>query len=268
METETFPIIQIYNGHKKETPDILAREEFLEIYVNGRPYALCMRLPGDDDSLIKGYCFSEGLIQSEQDILDCEASSDDEGGQRLNVVLKETVDIDSCLERKDSLYISQSSTGLGGRKRIQEAIRHIDPVHSTCCLTHQDLFYIKGLFESKMEIFSVTGCTHACSIFSPSLELVAFAEDVGRHNAFDKAIGKALSFGALYKSNLCLVSSRLSFEMVQKAGMCGTEILAGFSSVTSMALTLAADLNMTLIGFLRDQRFNIYTHPDRILFDE
>lgn len=267
METNSFPIIQIFNGHRKQTPDILAREEFLEICINGCPYALCMRLPGDDYNLIKGYCFSEGLIQSNQDILDLEISVNERGEERINVILNVNVDIDTKLEQKDSLYVSQSSSGLGGKKTVQEVIKDIYPVDYTCCLGYQDLFHIKEIFESKMEVFSATGCTHACSVFSSSLELAAFAEDIGRHNAFDKAIGQILSYGVLDQSNLCLVSSRLSFEMVQKAGRLGSEILAGFSAVTSMALNLAADLNITLIGFLRGQRFNIYTHSKRILVE-
>jgi FdhD protein len=265
METDTCSIVQIYSHSRVETSDELAKEELLEISVNDLPYALCLRLPGDDTNLVKGYCFCEGLIQSEQDIVGLETSLGAGQNLQMNVLLQEKVSLDSKLEQKRRLYVSHSSTGLQGKTGVAEIFGSSTPVNGTYRLPIHNLFLAKEMFEARMKVFSKTGCTHACSLFSSSLKLLAFAEDVGRHNAFDKAIGQVLGQGLLKECVLGLVSSRLSFEMVQKARRVGIEVLAGFSAVTSMARSLAREYHMTLIGFLRDHRLNIYSHPERII---
>ncbi len=124
---------------------------------------------------------------------------------------------------------------------------------------------LKDLFEARQTIFPLTGSTHSASVFDVNSNLLAFAEDIGRHNAFDKVIGKLVLEGATQHAFLAIVSSRLSFEMLQKAAVLGLEILAGLSAPTSMAVSMAERLNITLIGFLREDSMSIYSHPERIL---
>jgi len=139
------------------------------------------------------------------------------------------------------------------------------PVERFNCVHLEDVLRLKDLVETKQAVFALTGSTHAAAIFDAGKNLLAFAEDIGRHNAFDKTIGALVRAEKINEAFLAIVSSRLSFEMVQKAGMVGFEILTGISGPTSMAVRMAEDLNITLIGFLRETSMSIYTHPGRIL---
>jgi FdhD protein len=148
-----------------------------------------------------------------------------------------------------------------GRKRSTklQPIARYDPIQL------DDIWHCKSLYERGQELFTLTGSTHSAAVFQLNRGFLAFAEDIGRHNAFDKAIGQVLRSHRIGDAYLTIVSSRLSFEMVQKAGRLGVQIFLGLSAPTSKAVQLAEDLNITLIGFLRDTSLTIYTHPGRII---
>lgn len=262
MQTRVLNVDKYKKRQVSAFDDELAVEDFLEIYVNGAPYAMTMRMPGDDINLVRGYCFTEGLIESNEDIESITHCSDKE--ERVLVKLKREHRKDSYA-KKTREYFSQSSCGMCGKTSLEEVFLNIDPVSKTDIMSPEDILSLQKILESKMILFPRTGCTHAASIFSADKDLLAFAEDVGRHNALDKSIGYVLEQNLLQRSFLGIVSSRLSFEMVQKAGRLGLEIFAGVSAATTMAVQLAKDLNITLIGFLRNDRMNIYTHSERLL---
>ncbi len=242
----------------------LAVEELLEIYVDDSSYAVTMRLPGDDINLVTGFCFTEGIIDSLDDVLSIRHCDVIPGNQRVLLRLRMGNDSKKSF-REGNTFLSTSSCGMCGKRSAEEIHSSMKPVESFNSILLQDILQLKHLFETKQAIFPLTGSTHAASIFDLEENLLAFSEDIGRHNAFDKAIGSLMHMGKAKEAFLAILSSRLSFEMVQKAGMLGVEILSGFSGPTSMAVRMAEDLNITLIGFLRENSMSIYTHPERIL---
>ena len=243
----------------------LAVEELLEIYIDDSPYAITMRLPGDDINLVTGFCFTEGIIGSRDDLLSirhCEAIP---GERRVLVYLDPERSCNKVNLESRREYISKSSCGLCGKSRADEIYSESPPVKTFRYMSLGDIIRSKQSFETRQTIFQLTGSTHSASLFGLNRDLLAFAEDIGRHNAFDKVIGALVNEGKTGEAFLAIVSSRLSFEMVQKAGVLGLEILAGLSAPTSMAVEMADRLNITLIGFLREDSMSIYTHRERIL---
>ena len=244
----------------------LAVEEPLEIYVEGAPYSVTMRSPGDDVSLAAGFCFTQGIVESWSDFLSIDPCESTANQARITVRLNGGTfrTEDRAAEKKK---VNRLSAGLCSEENATDGFLRMYPVrwHDPICLS--DIWLLKSAYDIKQELWEITGATHSTSIFSRSQNLLAFAEDVGRQNAFDKAVGKLLREESLKDAYLAIVSSRLNFEILKKAGRVGLQILAGLSAPTSMAVSMAEDLNITLIGFLRDKSLTIYTHPERIITD-
>ncbi len=243
----------------------LAVEELLKIYLDDSPYAVTMRSPGDDFNLAAGFCFSEGIVDSWSDFLSIEHCPSAENQSRVIVRLKNGRPSHTEPGTSNKTYVSKSSCGLCGKERSIDVFMDMRPVPAQDRIYLSDIWLLKSAYERKQELFKITGATHSASIFDRSQNVLAFAEDIGRHNALDKAIGRLLREDKLPEAYLAIVSSRLSFEMVQKAGRAGLQIISGLSAPTSMAVSMADDLNITLIGFLRNQSLTIYTHPERII---
>jgi FdhD protein len=243
----------------------LAVEELLEIYVDNSPYAITMRLPGDDVNLVAGFCFTEGIITSRDDLASikrCEAVA-----EKSRVLVRLKLERLEALSRREERaeYVSKSSCGVCGKSKAEELFTEFKPVETFRRIHLPAILALKNRFEAKQTIFQLTGSTHSACLFDFDENLLASAEDVGRHNAFDKVIGALVLSARMQEAFLAVVSSRLSFEMVQKAAVLGLEILCGLSAPTSMAVSMAERLNITLIGFLRENSMSIYTHPERIL---
>jgi len=244
---------------------VLAVEELLEIYIDDIPCAVTMRSPGDDLHLAAGFCFSEGIVNSWSDFLAIEHCSSSANQRRVMVRLKKSRPAGMDAGATGKTYVSKSSCGLCGKERSTDIFMEMQPVRTHDRIYLSDIWLFKSLYDTRQELFKITGATHSASIFDQKQNLLAFAEDIGRHNALDKAIGRLLRQENLEDAYLAIVSSRLSFEMVQKAARAGLQILTGLSAPTSMAVSMADELNITLIGFLRDNSFTIYTHPERII---
>ncbi len=243
----------------------LAVEELLEIYIDDSPYAITMRLPGDDIDLVTGFCFTEGIIGSRDDLLSIRHCEAIEGERRVLVYLDPKRASSRVNRQGRREHFSKSSCGLCGKAEAGEIYCESPPVQTFNRISMGDILRLKQSFETGQTIFPLTGSTHSASLFGRFGDLLAFAEDIGRHNAFDKVIGALVKEGKTWEAFLAIVSSRLSFEMVQKAGVLGLEILAGLSAPTSMAVEMAERLNITLIGFLRENSMSIYTHLERVL---
>ena len=243
----------------------LAVEELLEIYIDDVPYSITMRLPGDDINLVTGFCFTEGLIDSWDDILSIEHCDRIPGNRRVLVRLNLENGKKRAVREKRNPFLSKSSCGICGKNEAEEIYSSIKPVESFHCILPAVIPRLKCLFETSQTLYKLTGATHSAAIFDREENLLALSEDIGRHNAFDKAIGSVIRARNPKEPFLAIVSSRLSFEMVQKAGVLGLEIIAGLSAPTSMAVRMAEDLNITLIGFLRENSMTIYAHPERIV---
>ncbi|GGW24643.1 formate dehydrogenase accessory sulfurtransferase FdhD [Streptomyces xantholiticus] len=269
--TERRRTIRIRDGAVSTRPDTLVAEEPLEIRLNGKPLAITMRTPGDDFALAAGFLVSEGVIHSAsqvRSIVYCAGATED-GSNTYNVVdvaLAPGVAVpDITLER--NVYTT-SSCGLCGKASL-EAVRttaHF-PIADTPPVRVEPAL-LAGLpdrLRAAQRVFDRTGGLHAAALFSPEGELLDVREDVGRHNAVDKLVGRALQDDRLPLSQaILLVSGRASFELAQKAVMAGIPVLAAVSAPSSLAVDLAAETGLTLVGFLRGTNMNVYAGEERI----
>ncbi|MFR9756772.1 formate dehydrogenase accessory sulfurtransferase FdhD [Streptomyces sp. TR06-5] len=271
--TERRRIVRIRDGVVSERPDTLVAEEPLELRLNGRRLAVTMRTPGDDFALATGFLVSEGVVAAAEEVRQvvyCAGATED-GGNTYNVVdvrLTEGVPVpDITLER--NVYTT-SSCGVCGKASL-EAVRTTarwppdEGSASPLTLAPENLSTLPDTLRSAQRVFERTGGLHAAALFTPDGDLLDVREDVGRHNAVDKLVGRALRQGLLPLAEaVLLVSGRASFELVQKAVMAGIPVLAAVSAPSSLAVELAEEAGMTLVGFLRGSSMNVYTGTHRV----
>ncbi|MCX5403483.1 formate dehydrogenase accessory sulfurtransferase FdhD [Streptomyces sp. NBC_00335] len=269
--TERRRVVRIRGGVAGARADTLVAEEPLEIRLNGKPLAITMRTPGDDFALAVGFLASEGVLASASDVRAvtyCEGATED-GTNTYNVVnvqLAAGVPVpDITLER--NVYTT-SSCGLCGKASL-DAVRTAtrfpgladDPVRVGVRLLGE----LPDRLRAEQKVFERTGALHGAGLFSAGGELIDVREDVGRHNAVDKIVGRALQAGRLpLTGSVLLVSGRASFELAQKAVMAGIPVLAAVSAPSSLAVDLALESGLTLVGFLRGGDMNIYAGEERI----
>jgi FdhD protein len=240
--------------HADGLEDEVAVEEPLEIRVDGRPLAVTMRTPGHDEELALGFLYGEGLI----------GAGARDAGPPADLAAN-TIEVAGPLDREPSSrsFYTTSSCGVCGKGALEEVAVHADPL-PTGPTVARDL--LAGLPDRlRQPGFERTGGLHATGLFDPEGELLLVREDVGRHNAMDKVVGRALLDGRLpLHGHVLCVSGRLSFELVQKACVAGAPLLVGVGAPTSLAVRLAEDRGLTLAGFARGGRVNVYTRPDRV----
>lgn len=247
--------------------DHVAIEEPLEIRVGGRPISVTMRTPGDDEALAAGFLLSEGLIRERRDverIAHCDVEAGCEGGSTLNAVVAQHVAID--LAKLTRHVFASSSCGICGSATI-------DAIRKTFPTIESDLVVSSALVQSLAErlraaqpTFEATGGLHAAALFDEHGTIRHAAEDVGRHNAVDKVLGKALLANELpARRSILMVSGRASFEIIQKALAGGVPIVVAISAPSTLAVDLAREVGITLVGFLRPRGFNVYAVSSRVV---
>jgi FdhD protein len=253
------------DGSLVEQIDALAAEEPLEIRVRGQAISVTMRTPGHDAELAAGFLLSEGLIHRSGDVLRIEPCDRNEAGNLLNVLLAPQVSVDFAKLTRH--VFASSSCGLCGKATI-DAIRTAFPrVDSDVVIDACAIAKMPTLMRQTQETFSRTGGLHAAAIFDSSGKMLVLREDVGRHNAVDKVLGWALLNEKLpLDRHVLLVSGRSSFEIMQKSLSAALPIVAAVSAPSSLAVEFANESGQTLIGFLREQRMNVYTSVQRIRF--
>jgi FdhD protein len=243
--------------------DIVSVEEPLEIFVDGEPFYLTMRSPGEELSLAAGLCFTEGVINS-IDELDGINYCKDVSTNRVNVYVsagrKGRVP-PSVRQKRSTTY---SSCGICGKELVEEIAGATEKISRRITVSLSRLLELQDSLGAGQNAYRATGGTHAAAIFDATGSMLAHAEDVGRHNALDKVIGKVLFARRREEAAIVLLSSRLSYEMVQKTACLGAEILAGASAPTSLGVQLAEAVDLTLVGFLRANRCNVYSGAGRI----
>jgi FdhD protein len=244
--------------------DRVADEAPLEVRLNGEPFAVIMRTPGDDDVLALGFLLSESVIDGSENIAEIVSWPDDPAlANRINVVLAADAAAAAVAGRRR--VAMSSACGLCGRVTI-ESLRH-DGVSlplqwSVAAAVVRSL---PSTLRATQRGFDETGGVHAAALFDRAGALVTSAEDVGRHNAVDKVVGRMLRERRLPLEDMLLgVSGRVSFEIVQKALIAGIPLVAAVSAPSSLAIECAQIGGLTLAAFVRDERFNVYTHPGRI----
>ena len=241
------------------THDLVAVEEPLEIRISNKPVSITMRTPGHDVELTAGFLLGEGILQSAADVEQIEA----EGPNLVNVTLNTAFDS----ERLERNFYATSSCGVCGKASI-------DAVYSTGCrlLPHDGfktasaiIHRLPATLRESQAVFDRTGGLHAAALFDGDGRLLSLREDVGRHNALDKVVGAEFLAGRTpLVDRMVLVSGRASFELVQKTVMAGIPLLAAVGAPSSLAVELARRFQMTLLGFVRDDRFNVYSGEWRL----
>jgi FdhD protein len=280
VSTTLIQVTKITSQGKAFTTDALAIEEPLEIRIEYGPAAnrqlknisVTMRTPGHDLELAIGFLFTEGIINSVADIAENGYSFKPCAENKENTILiKLKDDVDFDLQNLDRNFYTTSSCGVCGKASI-EAIRTISTratVQDDIEITSEFLHRLPDILRHNQEVFGITGGLHASAIFDTSGELLIAREDVGRHNALDKLIGAALKLNMLpLNSDVLMLSGRMSFELIQKAAMAGIKIVVAIGAPSSLAVELALEFDITLIGFLREQRFNIYSGQHRVKHQE
>lgn len=268
--TNRYRVLRLRDGVGTERPDTVAAEEPLEIRVAGRPLAVTMRTPGDDFDLVRGFLVSEGVVSAAADIAAIRycAGATVGGANTYNVcdvVLGDGVaPPDPTIERN---FFTTSSCGVCGKASL-DAVRTVsrwniedDPVR----LSPATIVTLPDRLRAAQRVFDSTGGLHAAALFDADGALLAVREDIGRHNAVDKVVGWAFGEGRLPLTGMTLmVSGRASFELVQKAVMAGIPALTAVSAPSSLAVDLAREMGLTLVGFLRGTSMNVYSGAERI----
>ena len=266
--------------------EYLAAEEPLELRIGGQPFTVTMRTPGDDFDLVAGHLVAEGVLAAPNDVLRMKFCSADNGcsstayldgeaslsfadGDPLNIVdvtLAPGVELPQDRLRRSS-YVT-SACGVCGKTSIDavQATARWSVAEDDVKVSAQTLFQLPDRMREAQKVFAKTGGLHAAALFTAEGELVCLREDVGRHNAVDKVLGWALRNNRLpLREHVLAVSGRASFELVQKALAGGIPMLTAVSAPSSLAVTLAADSGLTLVGFLRGQTANVYCGAERII---
>src|SRR6202162_1068784 len=253
-------------GSLHSIDDALAVEEPLEIRLAGRRFTLTMRTPGNDEELAAGFLLAEGFIANVSELGEIRRVRDAKGADEPNAIdVILNVRAEGLRERLKRNFTISSSCGVCGKTSIESITRRIAPIASRAKIAAPTVLQLGSRLRESQQVFAATGGLHACGLFDLEGKLLAAREDIGRHNAVDKIVGWALTNEMLPLSkSVMMVSGRLSFEIVQKAAAAGVPILAAVSAPSSLAVELADEAAITLVGFLRDGSFNVYTHRARI----
>jgi FdhD protein len=262
---ELTQVTQWEDGKATRVEDYLAAEEPLEMRAGQYSLGVTLRTPGDDEELVAGFLFTEGIISQREDLVALRMPGDSSPEQNLvRVTLDPSVRLapDSAARR----FSAGSACGVCGKASIAQLRRRgLRRPEAALLFDPEMLCRLPPILRETQSVFVRTGGLHAAAIFGPTGELLVLREDIGRHNAVDKAIGWALLGGRLPLSDhLLLVSGRGGFEIVQKTIAAGIPLLASVSAPSSLAVQLARELGLTLVGFLRGRRFVIYAGEERI----
>jgi FdhD protein len=255
----------------RHRPDTLAAEEPFEIRVDGTPLTVTMRTPGDDVELAHGFLLTEGVIGDREDVLTARycAGTDDDGANTYNVLdIRLAPGVPAPDPSVTRNFYTTSSCGVCGKAAL-DAIRlatRFKVADDTATVTTRVLADLPDKLRERQKLFRTTGGIHAAGLFTTNGELLAVREDVGRHNAVDKVLGWALLSDRVPLTGcVLLVSGRTSFELAQKAAMAGVPILAAVSAPSSLAVDVAEEQGMTLVGFLRGESMNVYAGAERVI---
>jgi FdhD protein len=270
-QVEDINIHKFSAGDISAAPDKVAIEEPLQIQVNCstltgqmlKDIAVTMRTPGNDEELAAGFLFTEGVIKKAEDIVEIKHAHNDEN--LVQVILKQ--DIVPSIGNPARNFYTTSSCGICGKASIDaiQTVSQYREIKNEACITAIVFYTLQNGLKKQQKAFEDTGGIHASALFDISGKFITLREDVGRHNALDKIIGAAMLGNRLPLNNCILfLSGRASFELVQKAVMAGVKIIASVGAPSSLAVEMAKESDVTLIGFLRNERFNIYSGKQRI----
>ena len=245
--------------------DEFAIEEPMEIRVDNQPVSVTMRTPGNDDELAAGFLVTEGLIKKRSDVLKIEPYPRNKNKNVINVFLAPDVTVN--FKQLTRHVFASSSCGLCGKATIESVHQHFPKIKSKSSVSSKIILGLPEKLRTAQETFDRTGGLHAAAIFDLDGNLIVLREDVGRHNAVDKVLGHSF-LKELFplEQHILMVSGRASFEILQKALAARIAIICAVSAPSSLAVEFARESGQTLVGFLREERMNVYSHPKRINF--
>jgi len=261
---ERVPVVRVRDGQTERGSDVVAGEEPLEIRLAGERLAVTMRtpVPGQDAELALGFLLAEAIADLEQvgRVSECRSEAGD--GGVVDVLLRPGEQPAGGWQRD---FYATSSCGICGKQSIEAVRAAAAPVPDGPRVSSATVCALPDALRVRQRVFDRTGGLHAAALFTPTGDMVELREDIGRHNAVDKVVGRAAMDGLLpLHDHLLMVSGRVSFEIVQKALAAGLPFVAAVSAPSSLAVRLARESNMTLVGFLREGAFNVYAGPERI----
>lgn len=245
------------NALPRKTTDRVVIEQAVTVMIDKGPSFTIMCTPVDIEALAVGFVFSEGMINGMEDVVAVRVK------EELPDVVGIQIQYPTRIATKRNLIVT-SSCGMCGVRNIKKMLSEIPACDHSITISGNAIAEITENLRSMQQVFQVTGGSHAAGIFKSSGEIISFAEDLGRHSALDKAIGKCLIAGQSMKGTGVALSGRVSLEMVTKAARAGIELIIAVSAPSSFAVEAAEKWNITLCGFVRDDRVNIYTHRQRI----
>jgi FdhD protein len=266
--SRSVPLIRI-GRERRSAEDLVAVEEPMEVRVNGAPFAVIMRTPGADRELAAGFLLAEDVIRTADELLTierCEDTTEEGRGNTLNVTVSgEAVARLSARLGERRQVMMTASCGLCGRRTIETLRTRVSTVDAQWTVAADVVRALPSRLRGAQQVFEVTGGLHAAGLFDLDGSLRHIAEDVGRHNAVDKIVGRRLMEDAVpLRNSMLVVSGRTSFELVQKALLAGIPLIAAVSAPSSLAIDLAEASNVTLCGFVRGDQFNVYAHDWRV----
>ena len=262
-------VVGVHRASRSVVRDDVVVEEPLAIRLGGAPFAVIMRTPGEDRALAAGFLHAERLLSGPDDIASIQESPDaceEDAANVVHVWLRGEAGLRAAVALSSRRRVAAvAACGVCGRQTIDDLMAGLSPVESAITVRDAVVSGMPDRLRAAQAAFDRTGGLHAAGLFEPDGSLVVVAEDVGRHNAVDKVIGRELLAGRLpLHDRILVVSGRTSFEIVQKAVAARIPMVASVSAPSSLAVDLARASNLTLLGFVRGQQFNVYAGADRI----
>jgi FdhD protein len=251
-----------HNHQRSEELDYIAEEVPIALVYNGVPHVVMLATPTNLEEFALGFSITEGIIGNPQEIQSTRIYNRANG---IEVQLKIPEKRFQCLADKGRNLTGRTGCGLCGATTLKQAIRQPAPVHSNLQVPSDTLLAALAEVKKRQKLNKLTGSVHAAAWATPEQGIIDIREDVGRHNALDKLIGLLLKSQRDLGKGYVIVTSRASYEMVQKTAFAGITLLAAISAPTGLAIRLAQDTGVTLIGFARDQQYVVYAHPQRLL---
>jgi FdhD protein len=251
-------ITRVEGDTSRTDEDVVAIEEPLEIRIGEKPVSVTLRTPGDDFDLAAGFLFTESILHSNDEIASIRHWASPN-------VVRVDVNVPVDLQRLQRHFYSTSSCGVCGKVSIDALRVHASPLNSHTQVSLHTIHHLGDALRSQQRAFDATGAIHAAGVFASDGTLLRVREDIGRHNAVDKVIGSFFREGVALNEHLLFVSGRTSFEIVQKAIVARVPIVAAVGAPSSLAVDLAREFHVTLLGFVREGRFNVYAGEERIM---
>ncbi len=248
-------------GQRSIEQDYIAEEVPISLIYNGVPHVVMLATPTNLEEFALGFSITEGIISHAQELLSTRVYNRANG---IEVQLKIPEHRFQCLADKGRNLTGRTGCGLCGASTLKQAIRQPPPVHSDLTVKADELITALAEIRQQQKINKLTGSVHAAAWAIPDIGIISVREDVGRHNALDKLIGSLLRTGKAPSTGFLIVTSRASYEMVQKAALVGITLLAAISAPTGLAIRLADEAGLTLVGFARADQHVVYTHPQRL----